>query len=189
MSYQSIQRRSTNGSTHPTLVISTVRFRDILTQYHGHLLRLAGTYIWGRGSSDDKSGLISSLWDLPIYKRSLPDHRHRASVETLLEKKFVPTRTIVLAFGFDEETSGLFVCLFLSKRLTRSDCREQGAQKIGEYLLRQYGENAFALLVDEGGLYLVSSSCVVSRFSCSCRRLERNIRSGGRCASSGRKGK
>jgi Gly-Xaa carboxypeptidase len=29
------------------------------------------------------------------------------TVETLLEKDFKPTRTIVLAFGFDEEASGL----------------------------------------------------------------------------------
>jgi acetylornithine deacetylase/succinyl-diaminopimelate desuccinylase-like protein len=29
-----------------------------------------------------------------------------SSVETLLEKNFKPTRTIVLAFGFDEEASG-----------------------------------------------------------------------------------
>ena len=30
-----------------------------------------------------------------------------SSVETLLEKDFKPTRTIVLAFGFDEEAGGL----------------------------------------------------------------------------------
>ncbi len=29
-----------------------------------------------------------------------------SSVETLLEKDFKPTRTIVLAFGFDEEAGG-----------------------------------------------------------------------------------
>lgn len=30
-----------------------------------------------------------------------------SSVETLLEKNFKPIRTIVLAFGFDEEASGV----------------------------------------------------------------------------------
>jgi acetylornithine deacetylase/succinyl-diaminopimelate desuccinylase-like protein len=29
-----------------------------------------------------------------------------ASIETLLEKEFKPARTLVLAFGFDEEVSG-----------------------------------------------------------------------------------
>ena len=35
--------------------------------------------------------------------------KNRASIETLLEKGFKPARTIVLAFGFDEEASGLQV--------------------------------------------------------------------------------
>ncbi|GBE86580.1 Carboxypeptidase S [Sparassis crispa] len=79
-----------------------------------------GTRIWGRGSRDDKSGLIGSL----------------SAVEALLERGFKPTRSVVLAFGFDEETSGL-----------------HGAYAIGQYLLSTYGENAFAMLVDEGGKF------------------------------------
>ncbi|EPS94576.1 hypothetical protein FOMPIDRAFT_1063152 [Fomitopsis schrenkii] len=77
-----------------------------------------GKYVWGRGSWDDKSGLIGIL----------------TAIELLLEQGFQPTRTIVLAFGFDEEVSG-----------------RQGAAALGDYLLSTYGENAFALLVDEGG--------------------------------------
>jgi Gly-Xaa carboxypeptidase len=42
-----------------------------------------GERIWGRGSSDDKSGLIATM----------------SAVETLLEHHFQPTRTIVLSFG------------------------------------------------------------------------------------------
>lgn len=82
---------------------------------------------------------------------------HRSTVETLLEKGFFPTRTVVLAFGFDEETSGLFVSL-LSQCLLNivSYCGDQGAGKIGDYLLEQYGENSFALLVDEGGLWIAT---------------------------------
>ncbi|KAH9000506.1 carboxypeptidase S [Lactarius akahatsu] len=76
-----------------------------------------GEFIWGRGSSDDKSGLIGIL----------------SSVETLLEKNFKPARTIILAFGFDEEASGL-----------------QGAGTLSQVLLKKYGEGSFALLVDEG---------------------------------------
>lgn len=76
-----------------------------------------GEWIWGRGSSDDKLGLISIL----------------LAIETLLSHKFQPTRTVVLAFGFDEEISGT-----------------QGAGKIAPYLEETYGRNSFAFLVDEG---------------------------------------
>lgn len=51
---------------------------------------LLGERIWGRGSSDDKSGLIGIM----------------SSIESLLEKNFVPSRSVVLTFGFDEEASG-----------------------------------------------------------------------------------
>ncbi|KAH9066867.1 hypothetical protein EDB87DRAFT_1573733 [Lactarius vividus] len=87
--------------------------------YSGHY---DGESIWGRGSTDDKSGLIG------IY----------SSVETLLEKGFKPTRTIVLAFGFDEEASGLQASNILLSSSTTGP------------LLKKYGEDSFALLVDEG---------------------------------------
>ena len=77
-----------------------------------------GKLLWGRGSSDDKNGLIGIL----------------STVETLIENGFKPTRSIVLSFGFDEEASG-----------------PQGAERLADFLLEKYGENAFALLVDEGG--------------------------------------
>ena len=77
-----------------------------------------GKLLWGRGSSDDKNGLIGIL----------------STVETLIENGFKPTRSIVLSFGFDEEASGL-----------------HGAKRLADFLLEKYGENAFALLVDEGG--------------------------------------
>ncbi|KZT69704.1 carboxypeptidase S [Daedalea quercina L-15889] len=76
-----------------------------------------GTRIWGRGSADDKNGLIGIL----------------TAVEVLLERRFTPARTVVLAFGFDEEATG-----------------QQGAYHIGKYLLDVYGKNAFAMLIDEG---------------------------------------
>ncbi|KAH9975658.1 carboxypeptidase S [Russula compacta] len=79
-----------------------------------------GEFIWGRGSSDDKSGLIGIL----------------TTIETLLEKEFKPARTIVLAFGFDEEASGL-----------------QGARHLAGAMLNKYGEDSFALLVDEGSSF------------------------------------
>ncbi|KAF8920578.1 hypothetical protein CPB85DRAFT_1372686 [Mucidula mucida] len=77
-----------------------------------------GERIWGRGSSDDKSGLIGIM----------------ITIENLIAKGFKPTRTIVMAFGFDEETSGL-----------------QGAARLGDAMLEIYGADAFAFIVDEGG--------------------------------------
>ncbi|KAJ7634095.1 hypothetical protein DFH06DRAFT_1100558 [Mycena polygramma] len=85
--------------------------------YSGHY---DGTWIWGRGSADDKSGLIAQL----------------ISVETLLGQGFKPRRTIVLAFGIDEESAGT-----------------QGAGKIALYLEETYGPDSFALLLDEGEGY------------------------------------
>ncbi|KAJ8472610.1 hypothetical protein ONZ45_g16592 [Pleurotus djamor] len=76
-----------------------------------------GQKIWGRGSSDDKNGLIGLL----------------ATVELLLEARFKPSRSIVLAFGFDEESSG-----------------EEGAGKLAPVLLDTYGQDGFAMIVDEG---------------------------------------
>ncbi|KAI1793445.1 carboxypeptidase S [Ganoderma leucocontextum] len=50
-----------------------------------------GEYIWGRGSCDDKPGLVGSL----------------TVVEELLQAGFKPTRTFVLAYGIDEERGGI----------------------------------------------------------------------------------
>ena len=35
----------------------------------------------------------------------------RSSIETMLENGYKPTRTVVLAFGFDEESGGVHVGL------------------------------------------------------------------------------
>ncbi|KAH7929097.1 carboxypeptidase S [Leucogyrophana mollusca] len=77
-----------------------------------------GTWIWGRGSCDDKGDLIQQL----------------LSVNALLEGGFAPSRTLVLAYGFDEESAG-----------------EQGAAQLAKYLEATYGRDGFAMLLDEGG--------------------------------------
>jgi carboxypeptidase PM20D1 len=51
---------------------------------------VADGYVWGRGSLDDKVGVTAIL----------------EAVETLLGKGFQPQRTILLAFGHDEEVGG-----------------------------------------------------------------------------------
>lgn len=76
-----------------------------------------GKYVWGRGSIDCKTTLIASM----------------SAVESLLRFGYRPQRTLVLAFGFDEEISGF-----------------QGGKKISERLEERYGKDGVALLIDEG---------------------------------------
>lgn len=79
-----------------------------------------GTWIWGRGSADDKADLVSQL----------------LAVESLLKNGFEPSRSVVLAFGIDEEAAGT-----------------QGAGELAVYLEEAYGRDSFAMLVDEGEGY------------------------------------
>ena len=51
---------------------------------------IADGFIWGRGTLDDKAGVLAIL----------------EAVETLLASSFQPSQTIYLAFGHDEETGG-----------------------------------------------------------------------------------
>ncbi|MBU8934864.1 MAG: M20 family peptidase [candidate division Zixibacteria bacterium] len=74
-------------------------------------------YIWGRGTLDMKSGLLGIL----------------EAVEALLKEGFQPKRTIMLVFGHDEESGGIY-----------------GAKEIAEYL---HSRNIhFEYVLDEGGL-------------------------------------
>ncbi|KAJ7056190.1 hypothetical protein C8F01DRAFT_377331 [Mycena amicta] len=86
--------------------------------YSGHF---DGKYVWGRGSIDDKSGVIGIM----------------TAIEVLLEKNFKPTQTVVLSFGFDEESGG-----------------EQGARYLALALLERFGPNSFAMILDEGAGYI-----------------------------------
>ena len=76
-----------------------------------------GRYVYGRGVSDCKDLLVGIL----------------ETVELLLsEARFAPQRTIVLAFGYDEEAAG------------------RGAEAISKHLLHRYGPSSFYQLIDEG---------------------------------------
>ncbi|SCV71532.1 BQ2448_3120 [Microbotryum intermedium] len=75
--------------------------------------------VWGRGSVDCKDVLGGIL----------------EAVELLVEKDWTPRRTILLAFGFDEESKGV-----------------DGAGQLFEEVERRYGEDGIAFLLDEGGL-------------------------------------
>lgn len=75
-----------------------------------------GKYVYGRGACDCKN-LLVGLFE---------------SAELLLQNDFKPTRTIVFAFGYDEETDG------------------RGARHILDYLVEKYGEDSFVQIIDEG---------------------------------------
>lgn len=79
-----------------------------------------GTTIWGRGVSDDKNSLVGIL----------------EAIEVILtrEPEYTPRRTLVVAFGFDEEVSGY-----------------RGAGEITKHLQSVWGPDSFEVLVDEGG--------------------------------------
>lgn len=82
--------------------------------YDGHY---DGEIIWGRGATDDKGYLISII----------------ESLELLIKSGFQPKRTVILAFGCDEEISG-----------------ENCGRPISEFLREQYGHDGIYLIMDEG---------------------------------------
>lgn len=84
-----------------------------------------GEYVWGRGSSDCKNVLSAIFETMALLKKN----------------KFKPSRTIVLAFGIDEEVSG---------RL--------GAGTIAPYLEERFGKDSMYAIVDEGAGMLVEES-------------------------------
>lgn len=69
-------------------------------------------YIWGRGALDDKSSVFGIL----------------EAVELLLQKNYAPERTVYLAFGHDEEVSGINGAIRIAAWL-----QQQGVQ--AEYVL------------------------------------------------------
>lgn len=62
--------------------------------------------------------------------------------------KFTPARSVVLAFGFDEETGGKVVSPLEFYR--RGELMTQGALYLGKWLEEKYGKDSMALLIDEG---------------------------------------
>ncbi|KAH8923264.1 carboxypeptidase S [Atractiella rhizophila] len=76
-------------------------------------------WIWGRGAVDCKSQLVSVL----------------ETVESLLIAGFKPKRTVIVSFGFDEETTGY-----------------KGAGKLHDRIVEKFGKDSVVAIVDEGGL-------------------------------------
>ncbi|KAJ5930469.1 hypothetical protein N7466_005962 [Penicillium verhagenii] len=82
-----------------------------------------GEWIWGRGSSDCKNVLIGLM----------------STLEDLLSQNWQPERTILFAFGYDEESHGWL-----------------GAGSIAPVLEEKYGKDSFEFILDEGGMGLQS---------------------------------
>ncbi|KAL1996682.1 hypothetical protein VTN49DRAFT_7547 [Thermomyces lanuginosus] len=78
-----------------------------------------GEIIWGRGATDDKGYLISII----------------ESLDLLIKSGFKPKRTVILAFGCDEEISG-----------------ENCGRPIFNALHERYGDDGIYLLIDEGSV-------------------------------------
>lgn len=83
---------------------------------------IADGHVWGRGALDNKSGVTGIL----------------EAVESLLAADFQPERTVLIAFGHDEEIAG-----------------RDGALAIAEQLLQEGVELAWVL--DEGGAVVENS--------------------------------
>lgn len=73
--------------------------------------------VWGRGSNDCKNLLVAQF----------------EAVEQLLSDGFVPERTIIFSYGFDEESSGI-----------------HGAGTLAPFLHKRYGNDSFVIIIDEG---------------------------------------
>lgn len=82
--------------------------------FEGHI---EGGEIYGRGVLDCKN-LLTGLMD---------------TVELLISEGFKPSRTLILAFGYDEESQGT------------------GAEEIGKFLVNKYGKDSMYQIIDEGG--------------------------------------
>ncbi|KAL2782538.1 hypothetical protein BJX66DRAFT_345744 [Aspergillus keveii] len=78
-----------------------------------------GEIIWGRGATDDKGYMISLL----------------ESLDLLISSGFKPKRTVVVAFGCDEEISG-----------------ENCGRPISDFLHGRYGDDGIYLIIDEGSV-------------------------------------
>ena len=89
---------------------------------------LADGRVYGRGTLDDKQGLLSIL----------------ESAESLLAEGFVPSRSLVFAFGHDEEISG-----------------KQGAGRLAQRMREKNWH--FAWMVDEGGMLIADNPLLPDR--------------------------
>jgi Gly-Xaa carboxypeptidase len=100
----------------PVQADGTWKYPPFKPYYDGH-------FLWGRGAVDCKNNLIGIL----------------SAVEALLsQEQWKPKRTVIVAFGFDEEVGGA-----------------NGAAHIAAELEKTWGSDGIEWILDEGGMGLV----------------------------------
>ncbi|TKW50858.1 putative carboxypeptidase C24C9.08 [Colletotrichum tanaceti] len=143
--------RGTDPSLKPILLAAhqdVVPVADAATWTHPPFsAHFDGEWMWGRGVSDDKNSftaLLSALETLLSQQpAATPGGRASSSSSSSSSSgggdggQWAPTRTIILASGFDEECSGA-----------------RGAGHIAVHLQRLWGNDSMALVLDEGGMGL-----------------------------------
>ncbi|KAK7686368.1 hypothetical protein QCA50_010592 [Cerrena zonata] len=137
---------------HSTLVLTKVNTYGLLFEWKGSDETLKPLLLMGHQDVVPVNPDTVNEWTYPPYSghfdgkllwgRGSSDDKNdligfMTTIETLIENGFKPSRSIVLSFGFDEEASGT-----------------EGAAHLAKHLLEKYGENAFAMLIDEGGDYM-----------------------------------
>ncbi|KIM38611.1 hypothetical protein M413DRAFT_447607 [Hebeloma cylindrosporum] len=105
----------------------------------GHIDVVPGLTSLDRWTYPPFSGTVDDEW---VYGRGAGDCKNNVigimtAVEHLINVGWNPRRTVVLAFGQDEEISG-----------------PRGANNIAKYLEQKYGKNGISMIVDEGGMNL-----------------------------------
>ncbi|KAJ8140412.1 hypothetical protein OY671_006396 [Metschnikowia pulcherrima] len=76
-----------------------------------------GKFVYGRGASDCKNSLVAVM----------------EAVDLLIKEKYTPERGVLIAFGFDEEASGI-----------------HGASQISKFLEEKFGRDSVYAIIDEG---------------------------------------
>ncbi|MFL5773594.1 MAG: M20/M25/M40 family metallo-hydrolase [Flavisolibacter sp.] len=100
--------------------------------------KITDSCVWGRGSVDDKSGVISIL----------------EAVESMLAEGFVPERSIFLCFGHDEEISGrgaASIADYLEKRNVRPEMVLDEGGEVTEEKIKDVPRPIAAIGVSEKG--------------------------------------
>lgn len=97
--------------------------------YPPYIAHFDGKRVWARGSGDTKN-LVVGLFE---------------TFEELLKDGFVPSRTMIISLGYDEEAIG----------------RYNGAKSLAAYLESLYGAKKFYAVIDEGGGMVEMNDVVV----------------------------
>lgn len=133
---------------HKSLSLEKVNTHGLLYTWEGSDASLKPTVLMGHQDVVPVDESTVAQWEQPpwsgaydgkyIWGRGSMDCKNTVigimeAIEALLESGFQPKRTVVLSFGFDEEISG-----------------GRGARQLAATLLKKYGKDGVATIVDEG---------------------------------------